>query len=657
MKKFLFLIILIPFFLKSQDIKDTVNLETIEIESIRIDKSTPITKFLITEKQKEFNYYSQEVPVLLSISPNITYYSDGGGYQGYTYFRLRGIDQTRINMTLNGIPLNEPEDQGVYFSNFPDFSKSMESIQIQRGIGTSSNGVSSYGGSINFESKQGFEPYTNMDIGYGSFDTYRFDIENSTGLSKNKTSFYSRYSNMGTDGYKYHSGSKGQSFFLNGGYYGDKNILKTIIFSGVSENELAWIPVDQYDILIDPRTNYNTNRENDRFKQNLVSLIYIRKLDKYSNITTTLYYNRLNGYWDLDLLNYGIDTVQRYGFSHDFYGLISNYNYEKNNTKLNIGIHINEFNRTHYSNILPNTDSVYTNIGHKPERSGFVKIQQKVNKFILFGDIQMRYTTFEYDGDILIDKMYWTFLNYRFGTRYITNSKSSIYINIGKSYREPTRTNIFGGIENPSYFDVNYDISPESVVDIETGLDYHSRLFEINTNLYYMKFKNEITFIGILGEDALPLMDNVDNSFRSGIEMDMVYYLFKSTEQTVKYRNNVAYSYNRIKENNREFQPLYTPNFIMNNQLIFDIKNSSFLIENLFRNGSYMDWENKTKLPSYFVFNFQFGYKFNNNIEMLFRYNNMTDETYFTNGEVNDNNIYLFVNPPRNWFITFKLNL
>ena len=149
--------------------QDTITLNTFEVIGVRATDKTPISKLTLNKEDIEIMSYSQELPLLLNKTPNISSSTDGGHNQGYVYFRLRGIDQTRINMTLNGIPLNEPENQGVYFSNYPDFSSSIESMQIQRGVGTTSNGVASYGGSINFEAKQGFKPQTKIEIGGGSF--------------------------------------------------------------------------------------------------------------------------------------------------------------------------------------------------------------------------------------------------------------------------------------------------------------------------------------------------------------------------------------------------------------------------------------------------------------------------------------------------------
>jgi iron complex outermembrane receptor protein len=309
MKKLLtiILLLLVPFIYGQNISKDTIDIKTYEIVGVRADNNTPITKTNLKEKEINtlYNYY-EELPLFLNKTPNITSSTDGGHNLGYVYFRLRGIDQTRINMTLNGIPLNELEDQGVYFSNYPDFLSTVKSMQIQRGVGTSSYGTSSYGGSINFVSKDGNKRNTLIDIGGGSFNTMKFSIENSTGLINNKISFYTRFSKFSTDGYKYNSGNDGMSFFLNGGYYGNKDVIKIIAFNGKVKNGMSWFGESYENIMIDPRTNSNTEREIDEFNQSLISIIYNREINKKLFINVNGFYNKLKGYWLYDNFDYDI---------------------------------------------------------------------------------------------------------------------------------------------------------------------------------------------------------------------------------------------------------------------------------------------------------------------------------------------------------------
>jgi len=648
---FLFL----AFFLNGQD---TITLNTFEVIGIRANKISPITKMTLDRKEIDIVYYSQELPLLLNKTPNVTTSTDGGHNQGYVYFRLRGIDQTRINMTLNGIPLNEPEDQGVYFSNYPGFINSIESMQIQRGVGTSSNGVSSYGGSINFESKQGFDKGTIIQLGYGTFkkDFHNFSYSNKPILLQ-----------MISDGFNINtydfSVENSGSFLIHGGYYGEKNIIKTISFIGASNNGMAWLGVPKPYIQDDPRINMNTDREDDNFKQSIVSLIYTRKISNKSTITSTVYYNRLDGEWDLDLYNLGVDQInydsiiiykplKNYQLKHNFYGLISNFNYRNKKLRIDIGIHINGYNREHSSTIVPYLNKLYVNTGYKNEYSSFVKVQYNANKFLFFGDIQLRYVNFRYVGDMDMNNMDWLFFNPRFGITYLSGENTNVYLSVGTTGREPTRNDIFGGEDNPVEY---YNVKPESVIDVESGINYKSKKIDFHGNIYYMDFKNELTHNGIIGENSLPIMTNVEKSFRSGIELDFTWIIYNNNKFIIKYINNTIFSYNIIKDSGRKFMPLYTPNFIMNN-MIFIGKGKIYLtVENKLQSRSYIDWENKHFVKGFYTINTSFNWLFYKDLSVNIRFNNITNQMYFTNGYVYDGSDCLYVNPPFNLFLTLKM--
>ena len=292
MKKIITLLCALTLSVSAQDTTKSISLDDIEVTGVRTDTNTPITQKILTKDDISKIYQGQEMSYILDKTPSIVSQSDGGQPNGYTTIRLRGIDQTRINMTLNGVPLNEPEDQGVYFSNYPNFAMNVKSMQIQRGMGTSANGTSSYGGSINFEGKTGVDKETTAQLGYGSFNTQRINMTYGSGIDK-KLALYAGLSAYRTDGYKYNSGGSGYSAFLSGGYYGDKNVIKFTGFNGHSINKMAWYAVSESDIKKDPRTNYNPNGENDAFDQSFAQLQYVRSLTKKSTITTTGYYNHL----------------------------------------------------------------------------------------------------------------------------------------------------------------------------------------------------------------------------------------------------------------------------------------------------------------------------------------------------------------------------
>ena len=351
----------------SQDTSKTVSLGDVVITGVRADSKTPISQKTIFKSSIDSTYQGEELPIQMDKTPSVTSQSDGGHPNGYTTFRLRGIDQTRINMTLNGVPLNEPEDQGVYTSNYPGFTNNIKSMQIQRGVGTSSNGVASYAGSINFESQNGTQKKTEIDLGGGSWNTQRINVSNSTGLSKKGFALFTDLSAYRTDGYKYHSGGSGYSFFASGGYYGQKDIIKLTGFIGNAKNKMAWLAVSDSTIKSDRRTNANTNGDNDNFTQSLVQLQHMRVINRNSKITNTVFYNRLDGVWDLSLESLGAGTDKiKYQLGSNFGGAISNYNYTKDNLRIDIGVSGNQYARTHSGSIYPDTkELLYKNTGSK----------------------------------------------------------------------------------------------------------------------------------------------------------------------------------------------------------------------------------------------------------------------------------------------------
>lgn len=642
MKKLLLVVLMLFIsFSYSQETK----MDTIVLSGIRADKKTPVSQKTITKQEIEKIYSGQEIPILLNNTPSITSSTDGGHPQGYTYFRLRGMDQTRINMTLNGVPLNEPEDQGVYFSNYPNFAKSINSLQIQRGVGTSTNGTSSYAGSITFTSNFGDEKYAEIELEGGSFDTQRTSLTYSSGFSKNgKFSGFLNLTQFSTNGYKYNSGSKGNSLFLGGSYYTDIGTFKVTGFSGRINNEMAWFAVSEDDIKIDPRTNYNDPDDDDNFDQSLIMLEYSRRFNSKNSLSTTVFYNRLNGEWDLTL-----DDKLNFRLHSNFYGVIGNYNLKAKNTDYNFGISANKYDREHSMIILPDTDfEYYNNTGFKNEISTYVKGKFDIEKFILFGDLQVRNSTFTYSGDTSMEKQEWIFFNPKFGLTYNYNKNTSYYMSVGKSSREPTRSDMFGGEDNLANF---VDVAPEEVIDYEMGVNYKTSNFVLQGNLYYMDFTNEITLLGSLGAYSLQNFGNVDTSFRSGIEIDMIY----NPCEFVTFKYNSNFSNNKIKDDGIEFEPLYTPKIVNNISMNIHNKKSYIEISAKHHSESYLDFENENVTPEFAVVNAAVGTqlgKFKLKVQVL----NLFDTEYFTNGYMDGGERNFYVNAPLSAYgtLTYK---
>lgn len=633
-----------------QDSIKSQELDGVTIIGVRADSKTPVSQKTVKRSAVDSTYQGEEMPIILDKTPSVTSQSDGGHSQGYTTFRLRGIDQTRINMTLNGVPLNEPEDQGVYTSNYPNFINNIKSFQLQRGVGTSTNGVSSYAGSINFESELGVDKKKELQIGYGSWNTNRVIASFGSGVLENKTSIFASISHYSTDGYKYHSGGSGNSVFLGGGYFGEKNIVKVTGFYGTSLNQMAWLAVSDSTIKVDRRTNDNSINDNDKFTQGFIQIQHTRLINTSSKLTSTVFYNRLDGNWDLNLACIGAGTDKlNYKLASDFIGGMVNYNYTNNNTKLNVGVTTNKYERAHSAGIYPNLNSLlYENVGTKEDIAGFVKLGYDIGKLTVFLDAQERVTTFTYSGDVVMPKQNWQFFNPKGGLVYTSSPTVNYYFSVGQSHREPTRTNMFGGNDNLVVFS---PIVAEEVIDYELGLNLDKNKFQVQTNLYYMDFKNEITLLGALGSNGLPLMTNVSKSFRSGFELDLEYKLNKMISLT----NSSNYSYNRIVDNGKEIQPLYTPNVIVNQGIKIKYKKFVVVATAKYNSESYINFDNTITTPAFIVYGLNMGYEYKK-VSLMIQGYNLTSENYYTSGYAIGNTPYYFANAPLSLYGTFKVN-
>jgi len=633
------------------EIPDTIVIEETVIQAYRAAYSIPVTFKNLSKTEVDFLNTGQEPSIILSYTPSVNSYSDAGNYQGYSYFRLRGIDQTRINMTLDGIPLNEPEDQGAYFSNYPDLFNSINSMQIQRGVGTSTNGIASYAGSINFQSPNLLDKKSiKIGTNYGSFNTYRIFGEFNSGI-KNDQAIYTRVSYLNSDGYKYHSGNKSTSSFLSYGIFKTKQRFKFIGFFGNQRNQLAWIGVAMDTINEDTRTNGNSN-ENDNFSQSILSVQHSWTISKNTVLNSMVYYNYLDGNYDFDLNNFlgypSTDEMYNYDFRHNFLGYFSNINWYSKNLKVNAGIHFNTFNRRHIGS-EKTYGQLYVNKGFKNEFSSFVKLRYTFNQFVLFGDLQYRYTDFNYDGSVQFEKLNWNFINPKAGVTYFISDKANIYYSFGVSGREPTRNDLFNGEDNLQADSLGNpifnNVSPEYVQNHELGMKLAYENWQLAANIYYMNFENEIVLNGQYGPNGLPLHSKVAQSYRSGIEIDLkiVFYRY------LYYQNSASYSHNQISENDVEFSPILTPKVIVNQTLGYQNKKLHVGSNFKYQSESYIDFENSNKIPSFFTVDILGIYKYKA-FDFRVSVNNIFNERVISNGYIG---IYgtplLFVQAPINF--------
>lgn len=639
---------------------DTIkNLDEVTITGIRSTKNTPVTQKTLFRSDIQKTYQGFEVPTLLNKTTNVTMHSDNGTPFGYTYFRLRGIDQTKINMTLNGVPLNELEDQGVFFSNYPNFLDNVQSVEVQRGVGTSTNGVSSFAGSINFTSPSGFEKGGNIRYTVGSFNSVKLSSTYSTGLSSKKLALYTNASIYETGGYRYNSGGKGTSLFLSGGYFGDKNKLKFTGFIGNSQNGMAWQPVSESDINNDPRTNYNKDDAWDDFTQSFLQLEYGKRINSTTNLNTSIFYNKLDGAYDYLTSNFGSNGKRNLFLQSNFYGVVTNLNYKGETTKLDFGVSANTYNRFHdYDSML--TDPLNNNKGTKQELSSYLKVSQQFENLVLTLDLQKRYVRFDYDGNVQLNTINWNFFNPKAGFVYNFTNKSNVYFTVGQSFREPTRTNMFSG--NDWLIDGSFNnVKPEKVVDYEFGVKHTSDKLVLQANLFYMNFSNEILPSGGTTPNSVGNSVSAPNSFRKGVEIDFKYNITKHI--SLDYNQSLTYTkFEDIVVNNTQLdsgQAILTPRNIFNIGLTYNKKGFLFGVTSKSQSSSYLDLSNQNRIDSFTVLNSVIGYE-NNNYSVLLSVNNITSERYYTNGSMVardfsiSNERHLFTNPLINTFLTLR---
>jgi len=636
--------------------RDSSNLMKEVVVTYQADKLTPITFQNINGKELKAKSIGQEPSYLLSETPSITVYSDAGSTQGYSYFRMRGIDQTRINISLDGVSLNEPEDQGAYFSNYPDIMNSVSKIQIQRGVGTSKNGVACYGGSVQLFSPNLFDStYTNVGFGYGSFNTHRAFAEYNSGI-KNKKAFYVRASQIYSDGYKYHSSNSSQSVFMSGDLIYNKSALKMNVLVGHQQNQLAWMGVSDALIEKDRRTNLDSN-EKDNFTQLLIQLQHVWHPNSTSSIQSSVYYIYLNGHYGYNENAYlGLPTTNQlynYAFLSNLIGLFSNYTYSKGSLNWTTGINGSIYDRRHIGS-LNTYGQLYENAGYKDECSVFTKVDYTIGQLTLFTDFQSRYATFDYHGDVPLNKMEWYFLNPKAGLSFAVNNHSILYYSIGRTAREPTRNDMFGGNDNlladSSGRAIIAATAPEYVIDQELGLRHQSGKINFNLNFYYMNFKNEIVLNGQLGPNGLALTNEVDRSFRTGAELSLNYKI----DDHIRLINNSSYNYSRIKERSESFAPILTPPVIINQEVTYNSKAFLIGVSARFQSRSFINFANTAQVNQYVTLNARVQYDIKHFQFGIF-VNNITNTKYFNNGYVDtDGTKKYFVQSPTNFYTSVK---
>jgi len=509
--------------------------ENIVVSGIRAEAKTPVTKSDVDRGTIERDYYGQDVPLLLRDTPSIDTYTEAGvGGSGYSYITLRGISPTRLNFTLDGVPLADSEDMGTYFADFPDLARSLQSIQVQRGVGTSTVGSPSFGGSINFESiALAPTESTSAEIGAGSFGTKNATVGYQSGALPGGYAFYMRLSGDQSDGFRESSGYRAHNLFVSAAKQNEDSQLRLTGFTAHEWTQQSFDAADAATLAHDLRANPFGPQDRDSFGYDLAQLQYLRALSPRTNMTASVFYQRGYGWYRLSGAQYGLDGL--------LIGSMVTLSTTRGPWTANYGLHVNEFRREH---TLDEANGVrdYYNYGTKGEANAFAKLSYDEARWHLYSDAQLRTTNFHYHGDVTIAPIRWTFFNPKVGARYDLSAVSSLYGSAGISTREPTRNDLFQGEDNATFAHDLHAVRPERLVDLETGWNYRGRTATFGANVYAMNFHNEIASTGELSPIGLLLRRNVDRSYRGGLELE---YTWQAMPR-LKLRGNANLSHNRI---------------------------------------------------------------------------------------------------------------
>jgi iron complex outermembrane receptor protein len=653
------------------------SLESVQVTAIRGSGDIPIAETTVARADIERKYAGQETPILLAAQPGITAYAENGASSNYSYMRIRGIDQTRINITLDGVPLNEPEDQGLYFANFPDFANSIESVQIQRGVGTSTNGVASYAGSVNFESvaiasaTRGGE----LQLGRGSFNTTRGSAEYQTGLTSHGLAGYGRFSTARTDGYRYDSGNRSHSWFASGGWFGTRDVVKLTTFGGYSANEEAYLATPLSVIEEEPRTNPlsvdegngRTRALHDRFHQRFAGLAWTRALTPDLTLATTAYGFDAGGYYDVpfDGTMYDYHLHSRWG------GVVSALRWQSARSTAAIGVHGARYAREHWLIAQPDFAArLYDNTGYKDEGSAFAKGSRALGATTLFGDLQFRTAAFRYEptagNGVATARAKWSFFNPKLGVAQRLSTALTAYASVGANGREPTRADMFGGADDidagtaPLLLPLTR-VRPESVRDIEAGLVYRHTTLSAHANAFLMRFRNEIAPIGEVNALGVTLRKNVGHSMRRGIESDVTWRpvpaLALVANASLTDSRIRAYHDDATDVTYHDVTALLTPRLVTNHGLRLDLgPYTSLDLDGRYTSRMMLGNDNDARFivpASYFI---DAGATLRvKNQSLLAQLRNATNRRVYTSGysDGTEPNYYLLA--PRNVMVTVKL--
>ena len=644
-------------------------LDEVTVSAVRAKGKNPVTFTNLSKKEMAPRNLGQDIPILLNYLPSVVTTTDAGNGVGYTYMRVRGADGSRINVTLNGIPFNDSESQGTFFVNLPDFASSLESVQLQRGVGLSTNGAGAFGASLNMQTKSYQEQaYAEIANSGGSFGTRKHTLAFGTGLHDN-FELNARVSNIASDGFIDRAASNLFGYFFNANYVTEKTLIKAMVFGGKEKTYQAWYGLEDPEKLINDRTfnpagmyfDENGNMqfyedETDNYAQNHMQLHWSQKWSQKWISNAALHYTVGKGYFeqyreDETLADYNFpnfqgnsvsDLVRRRWLDNDFFGAVFSLNYKTPKTDVMIGGAANRYLGDHFGEVIwtqyfvPDANRYYNNIGNKDDVNVYAKATQQFGKFSLFADLQYRMVFYEATSVRFADvNDTFRFFNPKLGMHFDFNEKHSFYGYFGIANKEPRRDDYENG-----------STKPERLFDYELGWKYQTKKVNLSANAFYMNYQNQLVLTGALNDVGSPIFTNSGKSYRVGLEIESVIAL---TDKWIV-NPNVTYSQNKnrdfvfqrdgVLQNLGNTTIAFSPDWVVGNRITYKpIKDMQLSFLSKFVSNQYMGNidSNRSTLEAYFVndLNVSYDWKINKGVKSIVfsaLVNNVFNLKYESNG-------------------------
>ena len=652
--------------------------DEVVIKATRATEQSATTYTNLSKAVLEKNNTGQDLPFLLNQTPGVVVSSDAGTGIGYTGLRIRGSDASRINVTLNGIPFNDPESQATYFVNLPDFVSSVDNIQVQRGVGTSTNGAGAFGASINIQTTvRKDSAYTELNNSFGSYNTQKNTFNFGTGLLNNQFTFDGRLSRIQSDGYIDRASSKLKSYFLSGAWYGANTLIRANVFSGHEKTYQAWNGVPEWELANNRTYNaYTYADQTDNYTQDHYQLLYAHSFSPKLSLSGAFHYTYGRGYYeeykaDQDFADYDLspvliggntisqtDLIRRRWLDNDFYGSTFALNYTpKNGLDFTLGGAYNEYKGRHFGEIIWATyasDSqirqhYYDNDGFKTDFNVYGKSTWQRGRWVAYADVQYRAVSHEfvgYDTNLqnIQQAVTFNFFNPKFGLSYQLNAQNQLYASIAVANKEPNRNDFVNA--TPASRPVS-----ERLTDVEAGYRFSRSNFSAALNAYFMQYKNQLILTGEINDVGEYSRSNVPDSYRMGLELDAS---LKLSEKWA-WKANIAWSQNKIKrftnyiddyDNGTQIGTEFTNTTIAFSPAVVasgewdyvPFKNAEIAFIGKYVSRQYLDnTANKARqLKEMLVHNLRFQYNFSlkstKNLGLTLLVNNVVNKKYEANG-------------------------